>query len=95
MIILFSYAICPIALVSLQNIHPWIMNEKGGGVSFLSPIGGGIQFFFTVLVTYLGHLFSVCFRVQRSFCQENRVFFRSNSKFVIERVMPDLQNNTK
>ena len=30
LIILFSYAICPIALVSLQNIHPWIMNEKRG-----------------------------------------------------------------
>merc|ERR1719343_1582446 len=38
----------------------------------------------------LGHSFSVRFRVQRSFSQKNRVFFWSNTKLVVESMMPDL-----
>merc|ERR1711941_85431 len=37
----------------------------------------------------LSHLFSVGFWVKRSFGQKNRVFFRSNTEFVVESMMPD------
>jgi len=35
----------------------------------------------------LSHLFAVGFWVQRGFCEENRVFLRSNTEFVVEGVM--------
>jgi hypothetical protein len=38
----------------------------------------------------LSHLFSVGLWVQRSFSQQDRVFFRSNSELVVEGVVPDL-----
>src|SRR6218665_1753398 len=42
------------------------------------------------LVFYLCHLFSVGFWVERSFCEQNGMFFWCNTEFVVERVMPDL-----
>ena len=38
----------------------------------------------------LSHLFSVSLGVQGSFSQENGLFFRGDSKFIVEGVMPDL-----
>lgn len=40
--------------------------------------------------TYLCHLFSICFWVQRSFRQQDWVFFRCYTKFIVEGVMPNL-----
>ena len=40
---------------------------------------------------YLCHLFSVRFWIQRRFGEKNRMFFRGHSKFIVERVMPNLQ----
>merc|ERR1719461_2130313 len=37
----------------------------------------------------LTHLFSVCFWVHWSFSQKNAVFFWSNTKFIVESVMPN------
>ena len=36
----------------------------------------------------LGHLFTVALWVKRSFSEENRVFFRSNTKFIVEGMVP-------
>jgi hypothetical protein len=38
----------------------------------------------------LSHLLSVSLWVERSLSEENRVFLRSNTKFIVESVMPDL-----
>ena len=38
----------------------------------------------------LCHLFTVSLGIQWSFGQEHWVFFRCNTKFVVERMMPDL-----
>jgi len=38
----------------------------------------------------LGHLFPVGLRVEGSFSQEDRVFLRSHTEFIVEGVMPDL-----
>lgn len=43
-----------------------------------------------VVRTNLGHLFSVCLGVKRSFCKEDWVFFWGNTELVVEGVMPDL-----
>ena len=42
---------------------------------------------------YLGHFFSVSFWVEWSFCQQNWVFLRGNTQFIVEGVMPDLKFN--
>ena len=39
---------------------------------------------------YLCHLFAVCFGVEGSFSEENGVFFRGNTQFVVEGMVPDL-----
>lgn len=39
---------------------------------------------------YLCHLFSVCFGVQGSLCQQHRVFFRGYSQLIVEGMVPDL-----
>merc|ERR1719376_955828 len=38
----------------------------------------------------LGHLFTVSFLVEWGFSEENWVFFRCNTEFIVESVMPDL-----
>merc|ERR1712142_1356104 len=38
----------------------------------------------------LGHLFTVSFWVEWGFSKENWVFFRCNTEFIVESVMPDL-----
>ena len=45
---------------------------------------------FQELQTDLRHLFTVGFWVERRFCEQNGVLLRSNTKLVVERVMPDL-----
>ena len=45
---------------------------------------------FQELQTDLCHLFTVGFWVERRFCEQNGVLLRSNTKLVVERVMPDL-----
>jgi hypothetical protein len=48
--------------------------------------GGGVE----GLEHDLSHLFSVSLRVKRGFSEEDGVFLRGNSEFVVEGVMPDL-----
>lgn len=39
---------------------------------------------------YLGHLFTISFRVQGGFCEQGGVFLRGHTEFIVESVVPDL-----
>ncbi|PKU49471.1 hypothetical protein llap_180 [Limosa lapponica baueri] len=39
---------------------------------------------------YLGHLFTVSFRVQGGFCEQGRVLLRGYTELIVESVVPDL-----
>ncbi|KYQ57140.1 hypothetical protein ALC60_03946 [Trachymyrmex zeteki] len=89
-----SHFMIELYVVSMRNTIARIQHDTGGTTGRVERQdsldrhvhGGSVE----RLEHNLRHLFAISLGIQRCLGKKNRMFFRSYSQFVIERVMPDL-----